>query len=513
MTKLLMKFKEKPLEISLTLIFLLIAALTRFVLLSNKPIHFDESINMWFVERIWNDGFFRYDPTNYHGPMMFYLIQFVQLFTGFDFLSTRWVATIFSFLSLVILWFGPLKQRGALRWASVFLLMSPAMGFYGRSGIHESAFVFFQILGFLSFHYLAERDFKKFWLLFIAGLLGMMALKETFLVLILAFGPAGLFVLYTERKTVSVKKWSADLIKSFKTPEVYFPLLGMFLLFLGFYSGFGSNPKGLADFFIALAPWLKTGVHGAGHEKSFWFWSELIAKNEFAILAGFFLSLFFVMSSKWIRFYLAFTFFLWLIYSLIPYKTPWCIISILWPFAILAGFGVDEFLKKFKGAAKQAPLFAGLVLLMGGEAYRLNQVVYNNPIDMDHPYVYVNSTYPMKEFIEKTQALLVENPVLRAQTIQIGTEESWPIPIVFSKTYTLSYFRTNAKVEEGALMHMVDAQDQKILEETLQKRGVAAQYGGFKLNVRQGRSEILVYVKKEFFSGRFSWELKEVGSL
>jgi len=513
MTKLLMKFKEKPLEMSLTLIFLLIAALTRFVLLDNKPIHFDESINMWFVERIWTDGFFRYDPTNYHGPMMFYLIQFVQLFTGFDYLSTRWAATIFSFLTLVILWFGPLKQRGALRWAAVFLLMSPAMGFYGRSGIHESTFVFFQVLGFLSFHYLVEKDFKKFWLLFIASLLGMMALKETFLVLILAFGPAALVVLATERKKVVLKKWTQDLVKSFKTPEVYFPLLGMFLLFLGFYSGFGGNPKGLADFFVALAPWLKTGVQGAGHEKSFWTWILWMGKYEFAILAGFVLSLPFIINNKWIRFYFVFTFFLWLIYSLIPYKTPWCIISILWPFAILAGFGVDEFIKKFSGAAKQAPLYIGLVALFGGEAYFLNQTIYKNPIDMDHPYVYVNSTYPMKEFIEKTQQLLVENPVLRAQTIQIGTEESWPIPIVFHKTYTLSYFRTNAKVEENALMYMVDFQDQKIIEDTLKSRGVGDQYGGFKLQVRQGRSEILIYVKKEFFTGRFSWELKEVGSL
>lgn len=516
MAKLIADFKKKvsdnPLLVGLSLLFLIAASLSRFVLLGNKPIHFDESINMWFVQRIWEEGFFTYDPTNYHGPLMFYFIQLAQLFTGFDYLSTRWVAAIFSFLSLVILWFGPLAQRQALRWAAVFLLFSPAMGFFGRSGIHESTFVFFQILGFLSFHFLVARDLKKFWWLFTASLLGMMALKETFVVLILALLPAFFIVWLTERSSLGLKKWTQDLLKSFQQRDVYLPVLGMFLIFIGIYSGFGAHPQGLKDFFVALVPWLKTGVQGSGHEKEFFHWSKLMTNFEFAILIGFFCSLPFLRKNKWIRFYFIFTFFLWLIYSLIPYKTPWCLISILWPFAILAGFAMQELFHKLTGW-KSLPIYAALLFLFWAEALRMKEVLYQTPINMGHPYVYVNSTYQMKEFVEKTQNLIQENPLLREQTIQVGTEESWPVPIVFYKFYNLSYFRTDARIEPDALMYMVDQKDQQVIEKKLKELQQAALYQVFVLDVRQSRTPILIYLKKNYFQNKFSWELKDVGAL
>lgn len=512
MTKFLAYFKEKPLTCAFSLIFLLFAAFLRFVLLNNKPIHFDESINMWFVQRIWQEGYFTYDPTNYHGPLMFYMIHFVQLFTGFDFLSTRWVATIFSFLTLVILWFGPIRHRTAFRWASVLLLFSPAMGFYGRSGIHESSFVFFQVLGFLSFHYLVEKDFKKFWWSFVASLLGMMALKETFVVLILAVIPAFAMVAVTERRHIKYAAWWKDMKASFKQRNVYMPLFAMLLIFIALYSGFGGNPKGLVDFFVALMPWLKTGVHGSGHEKEFLHWSKLMSANEFATIVAFFAGFLFITKNKWTRFYVVATICLWLIYSLIPYKTPWCIISILWSFAIVGGFAIDELTRTLPRAWKYAPAIV-VAVLCAGEAKIHYDLVYRNPINMAHPYVYVNSTYQMKEFIEKTQELIKEQPLLREQTVQVGTEESWPIPIVFGSFYNLSYFKTDAKVEDNALIYMVDVKDQQAMNAKLKENGRAAEYQMFMLDVRQSRSPIYVYVKRDVFQNRFSWELKEVGSL
>ncbi|MGZ3796003.1 MAG: glycosyltransferase family 39 protein [Pseudobdellovibrionaceae bacterium] len=516
MTKYFVKFKEKalynPYLFILSSLFLLFAALSRFLFLNNKPIHFDESINMWFVQRIWEEGFFTYDPTNYHGPLMFYLIQFVQLFTGFDFLSTRWVATIFSFLTLVILWFGPQAQRKAFRWAAVFLLLSPATGFYGRSGIHESAFVFFQVLGLLSFHFFVAKDLKKFWWTFGASLLGMMALKETFVILILALIPALLLAWFTERRRFDFKKWTRALSESFQQREVYFPLLFMLVVFIGIYSGFGAHPQGMADFFIALMPWLKTGVHGNGHEKEFLHWLKLMGPNEYATLAGFCLAVPFIVKNKWLRFYFVFTFFLWLIYSLIPYKTPWCLLSIIWPFAMVAGFGMEEWMRKLMGW-KKTLAYGILLSLLAGEFGVMYQILYRQPINMDHPYVYVNSTYQMKEFIEKTQALVKENPLLREQTLQIGTEETWPVPVVFHNFYTLSYFKVNDRVEPEALIYMIDKKDQPAIEAQLKERHQAGLYQVFSLEVRQSRAPILVYLKKSYFQNRFSWNLKEVGEL
>src|SRR5437868_9611827 len=50
----------------------------RFFLLTIKPPHFDEGINGWFVDQMMRTGFYRYDPTNYHGPLHFYILFLSQ---------------------------------------------------------------------------------------------------------------------------------------------------------------------------------------------------------------------------------------------------------------------------------------------------------------------------------------------------------------------------------------------------------------------------------------------------
>ena len=45
-----------------------LAVFLRFFLLGIKPPHFDEGINGWFVDQVMKNGFYKDDPTNYHGP-------------------------------------------------------------------------------------------------------------------------------------------------------------------------------------------------------------------------------------------------------------------------------------------------------------------------------------------------------------------------------------------------------------------------------------------------------------
>src|SRR5437588_9853840 len=55
-----------------------LAVFLRFLLLGMKPPHFDEGINGWFVDQVVKNGFYRYDPTNYHGPLHFYVLLLGQ---------------------------------------------------------------------------------------------------------------------------------------------------------------------------------------------------------------------------------------------------------------------------------------------------------------------------------------------------------------------------------------------------------------------------------------------------
>src|SRR5215471_8057201 len=59
-----------------------LGAFLRFFLLTIKPPHFDEGINGWFVDQMMRNGFYRYDPTNYHGPLHFYILFLSQALFG-----------------------------------------------------------------------------------------------------------------------------------------------------------------------------------------------------------------------------------------------------------------------------------------------------------------------------------------------------------------------------------------------------------------------------------------------
>src|SRR5262249_2409957 len=59
-----------------------LAGFLRFLRLGIKPAHFDEGINGWFVDQVIHNGFYRYDPTNYHGPLHFYVLLLSQSLLG-----------------------------------------------------------------------------------------------------------------------------------------------------------------------------------------------------------------------------------------------------------------------------------------------------------------------------------------------------------------------------------------------------------------------------------------------
>src|SRR6266480_852396 len=55
-----------------------LAVALRLLFLGIKPPHFDEGINGWIVDQVDKNGFYNYDPTNYNGPLHFYIPLFSQ---------------------------------------------------------------------------------------------------------------------------------------------------------------------------------------------------------------------------------------------------------------------------------------------------------------------------------------------------------------------------------------------------------------------------------------------------
>ena len=50
-----------------------VATFLRFYWLELKPLHHDEGVNGWFLTNLFRDGVYKYDPSNYHGPTLYYI--------------------------------------------------------------------------------------------------------------------------------------------------------------------------------------------------------------------------------------------------------------------------------------------------------------------------------------------------------------------------------------------------------------------------------------------------------
>jgi len=160
-----------------------LAAALRFFLLGIKPPHFDEGINGWFVDQMVKNGFYRYDPTNYHGPLHFYVLFIFQTLFGRNVWALRLPVVIVSISCVwLCLKFEPLVGRRVSWWAAVAMAVSPGFVFYGRYSIHEVWMLLSSmllVLGLLGVWRFGTRGY--IWCAGM-GLIGMILTKETYVI-------------------------------------------------------------------------------------------------------------------------------------------------------------------------------------------------------------------------------------------------------------------------------------------------------------------------------------------
>jgi uncharacterized protein (TIGR03663 family) len=320
-------------------IILALGALLRFLFLSIKPPHFDEGINGWFVDQMMRTGFYKYDPTNYHGPLHFYILLITQALFGRHIWALRLPVVLASIASIwTTLRFEPLVGRRASLVAAAAMALSPGFIFYGRYAIHEVWLLLFSmlfILGLLGLWKFGSRGYL--WCVGM-GLAGMILTKETYIIHVgcALIAAAVLWVSHriTPMPDVRPARQGWDWVDFVQVGSA-----GI-LLIIFFYSGTFLNWAGVRGLYETFATWYQTGSNGNGHEKPWPYWLELCLRYEWPIVIGLILCLCCQFFRNFAVRYLAiYGVGVFAAYSIVHYKTPWCIISIVWPslFVFAAG--------------------------------------------------------------------------------------------------------------------------------------------------------------------------------
>src|SRR5437763_9997448 len=163
-----------------------LAVFLRFFLLGMKPPHFDEGINGWFVDQLVKTGFYRYDPTNYHGPLHFYVLLLSQTLFGRNLIALRLPVVLVSIGCVwLTLKYEPFVGRTAARLAALAMAVSPGFVFYGRYSIHEVWILFFTMLFVFGLFGLWKIGTAKYLWCAGMGLTGMILSKETYILHVL----------------------------------------------------------------------------------------------------------------------------------------------------------------------------------------------------------------------------------------------------------------------------------------------------------------------------------------
>lgn len=431
---------------------LLVGVALRFPHLEQRPMHNDEAVNAIKFGHLWEKGAYRYDPNEHHGPSLFYAtLAIARLTSSPDFAhltetKLRLVTVAFG-LGLILLL--PLIVDGLGRnptlWAALFTAVSPAMVFYSRYYIHEMLLVFFSLLALAAaWRYWRSRHIG--WALLAGAAFGLMqATKETFVLSLaaaaLALGLNQAWNRLLDATGLPIRKPKIKLAHAAAGAGIW--LLVAVLLF----SSFLTNAHGPIDSLLTYAPWLKRAGGQSPHIHPWTFylqrllffhqdngpvWSEaaIFVLAVIGAVAAFLRRGLRDADFSFVRFLALYSFILLAAYSLISYKTPWCLLGFWHGLILVAGVGASVVVRSFK--ARLGKLAAGFVILgtaaqLGALAWSADEHYASSPAN---PYVYAQTSDDLLKLVAKIEDLSQAHPDRHKLLIKVMAPEDdyWPLP-------------------------------------------------------------------------------------
>ncbi len=450
-----LKFTENQRNRLFPLIIVLLALCAlgiRVFRIAERPLHCDEAVQAVKFGKLLEDGSYEYDPLEYHGPTLYYISLLVtklsgtETFADVNAVTLRIQPAIFgsALILLMIPVAGGIGRGGAVV-AAVLTAISPFMLFFSRYYIQEMLLVFFTC-GVIVSAWLYTRKRTPLRVALIGLCFGLMfATKET--CVIAWFAMALSFALTAGRKTLRI----------FKMHPWHIVLLIFSAFFAAgiFFSSFGTHPAGLLEAVTAF-PRYFARAGGEGHEHSWFYYLQILFYHR---QQGVFWSEWLILilaiwggvraflpkksnNSTLPRFLTFYTVIICVIYSSIPYKTPWLALNFLHPAIILAGTGAAGLLIDLRGRIAQTVCL--LLLLCAGvnlahQAWRGSFYYY---ADKRNPCVYSHTSTDTPRFTAQLHDIAALHSEGVATTVKIIAPEYWPLPWYLRDFTRVGYWHT-----------------------------------------------------------------------
>ena len=427
---------------------LLLAVALRSPDLASRPMHADEGVNADKVGTLLEGGGYAYDPSEYHGPTLYYLalvpawLRGQDRYVEIDEVTLRSVPAALG-VALVAAHLGARSGLGpeAAAVAALLAALSPAMVFFSRYFIHETALVFFSFGALLATCRFLRSPSAAAALLAgaCAGL--MAATKET---AALAIGCMVLALVLT-RLADRASAASLSPGRRFVTARhLLLALLAAAVVAAAFFSSFLTRREGILDaarayaFYLDRAgaasfhvhPWtyyLRLLMHWPAQGTPLWTEGLIVA---LAVAGG---------AAGWagrvpgadpraLRFLGFYTLLMLVLYSVIPYKTPWCVLGLLHGMILLAGAGAVLLVRSLRGTGMKVCAAILLVAAAAHLGWQSFAASFRFASDPRNPYVYAHTGADVFEIVGRVKDLSRAHPDGSSMAVQvISGQNLWPL--------------------------------------------------------------------------------------
>jgi len=474
--------RKKPVKFWLTALAVLIVAVAlRTWRLDARPMHGDEAVHACRFGQLLEENDYRYDPNEFHGPTLNYFTLIPAWLSG----KNTYASLTESTLRIVPVFFGILLViipllltvglgRPVALIAAALTAISPAFVFYSRDYIPEMLLVCFTFGVILAgYKYLQSRNAA--WALLTGLFVGLCyATKET---CVIAFGSmlAALFVTLLIRYKNPLTALSAF----GKIRAVHLVAAAILAICVSclFFSSFFKNLAGIIDSIKAYTVYFHRASHNEFHIHPWYYYLKLLtyAKSQtgppwteafVVIMAA--TGAVLVIARKGLAkidlrladFLAVYTVVLLIVYSAIPYKTPWCLLSFYQPMILLAGIGIAGIFNLL--TRRLARIIAVALFLTVSIDLALQAVLAScaPQVDFDNPYVYAYPSMDVLKIAERIEQVADADPAGCQMPVWIVCPDGdyWPLPWYLRSFKNLGWYNDVNEIKSPAPVVIASAE-------------------------------------------------------
>jgi uncharacterized protein (TIGR03663 family) len=429
----------------LALLVFVAALLVRLPGLASRPIHPDEAVNAFILEETIATGHHTYRAHDHHGPTLHYAAAALLVPAGlrraadFELWHLRLLPTLCgaALAASALLFRRSLGLAASFAAATALALAAPFVYFSGTY-IHELLLILLFAGWLAAFWRWRSRPSTASAVISgsLAGL--MLATKGTAVLLLVPFALVGL--------PGSPAPWPRRLA------GLVLQAAAATAVVLFVFGGLGRNPAGAFDLFRAIGPQTARGL-GSEHAYPFFtYFNWLFAPSPVGVPWSAWLLAAFAAAGPWRGRRAAFA--RWLatgavlivvLFSFLPYKTPWLALAWLLPLALLAGRGAAALARSPHARPALRFTVASVALgLLAAESYAR---CVRHPVAPGNPFAYS----PGSPDLDRLAVALAAIPP--DELVQVVATDYWPLPWTLRRHTRVGYWpEPPASLRPGLLL-------------------------------------------------------------